>query len=137
MTQFFVDAQGAYLGGFDGAEPPDGAIEVLGAPAHGDDRWIDGAWASTTPTVPAYTAAIQSMLDAFAQERHYDNILSACTYATSTVSKFRAEGQACVDGRDAVWAESYSLMAQVEAGTLAQPTIPALLAMLPAMAWPA
>lgn len=93
--------------------------------------------ASATPTVAQYTAAIQSMLDAKAQERHYDSILSACTYVTSTNATFHAEGQACVQWRDAVWAESYELMAQVQAGTLAQPTIPALLAMLPAMVWPA
>jgi hypothetical protein len=89
------------------------------------------------PTVPQYTAAIQSMLDAKAQERHYDGILSACTYATSSVPSFAAEGQACVDWRDAVWSRSYELMAQVGAGTIPQPTIAALLAMLPAMAWPA
>lgn len=93
--------------------------------------------APAMPTVAQYTAAIQSMLDAKAQERHYDSILSACTYVTSTNATFHAEGQACVQWRDAVWAESYELMAQVQAGTLAQPTIPALLAMLPAMAWPA
>jgi hypothetical protein len=89
------------------------------------------------PTVPQYTTAIQSMLDAKAQERHYDGILSACTYATSSVPSFAAEGQACVDWRDAVWSRSYELMGQVQAGTLAQPTIAAMLAMLPAMAWPA
>jgi hypothetical protein len=89
------------------------------------------------PTVAQYTAAIQSMLDAKAQERHYDGILSACTYATSSVPSFAAEGQACVDWRDAVWSHSYELMGQVQAGTLAQPTVAALLAMLPAMTWPA
>lgn len=26
MTKYFVDSNGAYLGGFDGAEPPSGAI---------------------------------------------------------------------------------------------------------------
>ncbi len=88
------------------------------------------------PTIAQYTAAIQAMLDAKAQEKRYDNILSACTYVTSTVPTFQAEGQACVEWRDAVWAQSYDLMAQVQAGTLAQPTIPALLAMLPTMTWP-
>jgi hypothetical protein len=89
------------------------------------------------PTLAQYTAAIQSTLDAKAQERRYDSILSACTYATSSVPAFAAEGQACVEWRDAVWSLSYDLMAQVQAGTLAQPTIAELLAMLPAMAWPA
>ena len=89
------------------------------------------------PTVDEYTNAIQAMLDTKAREKRYDNILSACTYVTSTVPSFQAEGQACVEWRDAVWAESYDLMAQVQAGTLAQPTIPELLAMLPEMDWPA
>jgi hypothetical protein len=88
------------------------------------------------PTIAQYTVAIQAMLDAKAHQRRYDNILSACTYVTSTVPAFQAEGQACVEWRDAVWAQSYALMAQVQGGTMAQPTIPALLAMLPEMAWP-
>jgi hypothetical protein len=102
-----------------------------------DQARMDGSIAAWAPTVTQYTAAIQAMLDTKAQERHYDGILSACTYATSSVPSFAAEGQACVDWRDAVWSESYALMAQVEGGTLAQPTIAGLLAMLPAMTWPA
>lgn len=88
------------------------------------------------PTVAQYTAAIQEMMDEKAQEKRYDNILSACTYVTSTVPAFQAEGQACVEWRDAVWAQSYSLMEQVQGGTLPQPTIAELLAMLPEMEWP-
>jgi hypothetical protein len=89
------------------------------------------------PIEAEYTVAIQAMLDKKAQERHYDGILSACTYATSTVAKFQAEGQACVEFRDAVWDRSYALMAQVQGGEIPQPTIPELLGMLPTMAWPA
>lgn len=93
--------------------------------------------AASSPTVPDYTVAIQSMLDAKATERRYYNILSACTYATSTNEAFKAEALACLSWRDAVWATAYGVLDQVEAGTLAQPTIPQLLAMLPTMAWPA
>lgn len=89
------------------------------------------------PTVAEYTSAIQAMLDTKCHERMYDNILSACTYATSTIDRFRAEGQAAVDWRDAVWARSYELMDQVQAGKLPQPTVVALIAMLPTMEWPA
>lgn len=91
----------------------------------------------TPPTVPEYVAAVQAMLDAKARERNYDNILSACTYATSTNAKFQAEGQACVEWRDDVWAKCYELMAQVEAHVQPQPTLADLLAMLPPMVWPA
>lgn len=88
------------------------------------------------PTVSEYVAAVQAMLDAKARERMYDNILSACTYATSTEPKFQAEGQACVAWRDAVWSRCYELMDEVTAGTLPQPSLEDLLALMPAMEWP-
>lgn len=49
MTRFFVDADGNYLGGFDGAEPPAGAIEVPSPPPHGLDTWNGSAWVPHTP----------------------------------------------------------------------------------------
>jgi hypothetical protein len=88
------------------------------------------------PQVPDYKVAVQAMLDAKAREREYDGILSATTYATSTLPRFQAEGQACVAWRDAVWSKCYELMEQVDTGALAQPTVDELLAMLPAMEWP-
>ncbi|QJE03037.1 hypothetical protein HH212_26130 [Massilia forsythiae] len=88
------------------------------------------------PEVLDYTAAVQAMLDAKPKERRYDGILSACTYATSTVPRFKAEGQACVEWRDAVWARCYQLMADVEVGKMPRPTVDELLAMLPELMWP-
>lgn len=82
--------------------------------------------------------ATQARLDAFAQTRNYDGILSACTYATSTVPKFAAEGQYCVGARDATWATLYELLAEVEAGTRPIPGGYAdIEPELPALAWPA
>lgn len=95
------------------------------------------ARAKSLPSEAGYVAAVQNLLDTTAQTRHYDNILSACTYAGSSVQKFHDEGIACRDWRAAVWAKCYDLLAQVQAGTLAQPTVAELLAMLPAMSWPA
>jgi hypothetical protein len=88
------------------------------------------------PTVEEYTVAVQAHLDTKAQERNYDNILSACTYATSTVAKFQAEGQACVAWRDACWSHCYQAMAEVQAATRAAPTIAGLIAELPGLTWP-
>lgn len=44
MTEYFVDTNGNYLGGFDGAKPPSGALEIPNPPEHGWDKWINGAW---------------------------------------------------------------------------------------------
>lgn len=85
-----------------------------------------------------FTASIQQRLDDFARQRNYDNILSACTYATSTVANFKAEGQACVNLRDATWAAAYDILAKVQAGKRPMPTsIADIEADLPAAVWPA
>ena len=81
--------------------------------------------------------ATQTRLDAFAQERNYDGILSACSYATSTVPNFQAEGQYCVQARDATWAALYAILAQIQAGARPLPQSYAELeAELPILAWP-
>jgi len=43
-TKYFVNSAGDYLGGFCGAIPPEGAIEVPTAPNHGTDKYVDGQW---------------------------------------------------------------------------------------------
>jgi len=104
------------------------------------DGWVGGKPVPAPlimPTETEYVASVQSMLDAKARERRYDGILSACTYATSLNERFQAEGQACVEWRDAVWARCYDLLGQVNSGTIPQPTLADLLAMLPALEWPA
>lgn len=112
--------------------------------------WADAAMAvwdeANTPPVPQpptpeqvlaeYTSAIQSRLDTFAQTRGYDGILSACTYATSSVPKFAAEGQYCVDARDATWASAYEILNDVTAGNRLAPSLDDLFAELPALGWP-
>jgi hypothetical protein len=39
ITKYYVDPDGAYLGAYVGAEPPEGAIEVPGPPADGMEIW--------------------------------------------------------------------------------------------------
>jgi hypothetical protein len=80
----------------------------------------------------------QKRLDDFAKTRLYDGILSACTYATSSVPKFQAEGQYCVDARDNTWATLYTVLAEVEAGTRPMPGGYAdVESLLPNLVWPA
>ena len=83
------------------------------------------------------TSAIQSILDETAKERGYDSLLSLCTYATSTNAKFSDEGQAGVSWRDEVWDKGYAILADVESGARAIPTVDELLSELPDFVWPA
>ena len=87
--------------------------------------------------IAAVTDATQARLDAFARTRNYDGILSACTYATSTVPKFKAEGQCCVNARDTTWAALYELMADVKAGKRPMPgSVAEVMDLLPGLSWP-
>lgn len=83
-----------------------------------------------------FVSKIQERLDDFARTRGYDNILSACTYASSLVPKFKSEGQYCVEARDATWSAAYALMAEVQAGARPMPMLDEVLAALPVLAWP-
>jgi hypothetical protein len=81
--------------------------------------------------------ATQQRLDAFAKTRNYDSILSACTYATSSVPRFAGEGQAAVDARDATWDALYTLLGEVMAGTRPMPTgFEEVEPLLPELEWP-
>ena len=120
----------------------------LGTPL--DDREAElAAWvAAHTPPPPPpppspeeiqaeIVVSTQKRLDDFARTRLYDGNLSACTYATSSVPKFKTEGQYCVHARDATWAKLYQMLAEVEAGTRPVPTGYAdIEPELPVLAWP-
>lgn len=82
------------------------------------------------------TRAVQGYMDSVAQQRNYDSILSLSTYATGTIPRFQAEGQAGIVWRDACWQLGYELIARVRAGAAPIPTEAELLAMLPPMQWP-
>lgn len=81
-------------------------------------------------------SAVQAHLDSVAQEKGYDNILSLCTYATSSSPKFAAEGQAGVAWRDEVWQLCYEILAEVETGLVQEPTAEQVIAKLPEFVWP-
>jgi hypothetical protein len=118
----------------------------------GDPTEKNGQWVQVWQVVPLTADEIagrlavlqadvisqtQNRLDSFAQTRGYDGILSACTYATSTVEKFATEGQYCVGARDATWAKLYELLAEIEAGDRPVPSGYADIENeLPALTWP-
>ena len=81
---------------------------------------------------------VQQRLDEFARTGGYDSILSACTYATSGVQRFRLAGQYCVDARDATWEKVDAIFDEVAAGARPAPVGYAdIESDLPSLAWPA
>lgn len=112
---------------------------------------IDGVWydADKAPTITPeqqaakqqaamqaeFTEAVQQRLDAFAQTRGYDGIMSAASYATSTDPQFHAEGERAVALRDTTWRTCYGILADVLAGKREIPTLEEVFADLPALTW--
>ena len=110
--------------------------KLIQADANGLPVLVDPPPPTPEQIVAQYTGGVQQHLDTFAQTRNYDGILSAATYATSTVPKFAAEGQYAVEARDSTWAKCYEILAAVEAGSRPMLTLDELLTELPVLTWP-
>ena len=82
-----------------------------------------------------FTETIQHRLDAFAQTRGYDNIMSACSYFGSANPRFKAEADVAIRLRDETWAACYAILEAVLAGERPAPTLEALFAELPPLEW--
>lgn len=79
----------------------------------------------------------QQRLDTFAKTRGYDSILSACTYASSSVNKFAVEGAYAVTARETTWATLYNLLDEVKAGLRTVPeSYNDVEPFLPQLSWP-
>ena len=48
--KYFIDKTGRYVGAFDGAEPPRGAIEVPSAPDDARQPWLGDRWGEVQKT---------------------------------------------------------------------------------------
>ncbi len=82
-------------------------------------------------------AQTQARLDTFARNLGYDSILSACTYASSSVPRFKSDGQYCVDARDGTWSALWKLLQSVKDGGAKMPTgFADVEPLLPALTWP-
>lgn len=80
-------------------------------------------------------SGVQQYMDTTVQTRGYDNILSCCSYISSSVAQFASEGQAAVAWRDAVWNTCFSILDDAFAGLRPVPTLDELIAELPAIGW--
>ena len=62
MIKFYRDEAGAYIGAFDGVDPPIGSIETDAAPAHSEQTWVNGEWSgSSAPAVVSRAQGIMAL----------------------------------------------------------------------------
>ena len=85
--------------------------------------------------IEVFKAAIQNTLDEAARANGYDDIVSACSYA-GYPNVFQEEAITFGQWRANVWAYGYAELDKVIAGTRPVPTIPEILAELPALVLP-
>ena len=96
-----------------------------------------------TPPAPVYLTFdelnndTQQRLDNFATTKGYKDIVSVCTYATSTNPQYKSDADYCVLARDATWEQLYLIFAEINQGTRPMPTDYDQIAVdLPVLAWP-
>ena len=82
-----------------------------------------------------FTDAVQQRLDAFAQTRGYDGIMSAASYYGSSNPKFKAEADRAIQLRDNTWAICYTILDDVLAGKRPIPTLDEIFVELPELTW--
>ena len=84
-------------------------------------------------------AMVENYLDSFAREKKYANIVSVCSYATSSNPTFAAEAAYCVRMRDEIYAKCYELindiLPKVLAGLRPIPEWEEIEAQLPVLSW--
>jgi len=124
-----------------------GQVVVEGAPVFDGERW-NQTWVVRDKTAAEVAAEMQALqasivqatqdrLDAFARERHYDDIKSASDYAGCSVPKFDVEGAYCRDARALTWDALYRILGEIQAGTRPVPTgFADIEPDLPALVWP-
>ena len=83
--------------------------------------------------ISQYKVAAQTQLDSVAQAWGYDSLVSAASYASSSNTKFKAEGIALINWRDSYWSQAYVIEAAIVEGRQAMPaTAIAFASLLPA-----
>ena len=73
---------------------------------------------------------------AVARAKDYDSGVSLAGYKGSAVEAYAADADAFTTWRDPLWPTVFGILADVQSGAIPQPTIPELIAMLPASPWP-
>lgn len=136
-TKYYIDIEGHYLGGFDGAEPPEGAIEVENAPDDARDVWDGLKWIKPPETPEQIVARLERALDTYidsqAQSYRYESIRTMVTYIGDPNAQFNAEGVAALEFRSRCYTLALMIISEVNQGRPV-PTEEELIAEMPKLA---
>jgi len=88
------------------------------------------------PSIDDYKNAVQAHIDAVARKKDYENGFALASYVTDPKTEYASAAQTFVNWRSSVWGDAFETLAAVQSGAIPQPTIPELIAMLPAPPWP-
>ena len=89
------------------------------------------------PMLPYLEIETQKRLDAFAQTKGYENINSATTYISSSVTKYKNEGTYASTVRDSTWNALYQIIDDVNDGKRQKVNnFSEIVSELPTLTWP-
>jgi hypothetical protein len=118
------------------------AEQFIEAPDEVTCNWKleDGNWVAP-PIIPInfndLEVDTQKRLDDFAATKGYSDIVSVCTYATSSNLQYKSDADYCVLSRDNTWEKLYLIFNEIEQGKRPMPTDYNQIAVdLPVLAWP-
>ena len=119
-------------------------IELDSAPDYPKEEWVIN-WETQTierdevkrveAKISSIQTAVQNILDAKAQEKGYDSILSACSY-TGHPNPFKVESELYTEWRGNVWAKCYEILGEWQGGLIPEPSEEEVLAQLPELVIP-
>lgn len=93
--------------------------------------------APVEPTLPDYISALKRHFDSVAQERNYNNELSAVSYVNSINLKWKNEAAAYIEWRDKCWEYGYQELEKFQNGSREMISIESFILELPLIQWPA
>jgi hypothetical protein len=163
MKIYNYDSHGFYIGEDTADESPlEAGVYLIPAlattmpPPETDDnsyvRFVDDEWTifkmqivddrmeqEPQPTIEEQLKHLSSVvrmhMHTKVQEKDYDNIISACSYISSTNDQFREEAQKCIEWRDNVWEMFHAITQDVHSRLIEVPTEEDLIKMLPELIW--
>ena len=130
-SRAWSSASGCYVSDY-----PFDRVKRIASEAELNDVLRPYGLALPAPSIDDYKNAVQAHIDAIARAKDYDSGISLAGYKGSAVEAYAADADAFTTWRDPLWLTVFGILENVQSGAIPQPTIPELIAMLPAPPWP-